>query len=28
VLILLCVLVIAIFFVKFLGARQPEGGNA
>lgn len=28
VLIFLCVLVIAIFFVKFLGARQPEGGNA
>jgi multiple sugar transport system permease protein len=25
VLIFLCVLVIAIFFVKFLGARQPEG---
>ncbi|MBN8870030.1 MAG: sugar ABC transporter permease [Solirubrobacterales bacterium] len=28
VLIFLCVLVIAIFFVKFLGARQPEGSNA
>lgn len=28
VLIFLCVLVIAIFFVRFLGARQPEGGRA
>jgi len=28
VLIFLCVLVIAVFFVRFLGARQPEGGKA
>lgn len=28
VLIFLCVLVIAVFFVKFLGARQPEGEKA
>ena len=28
VLIFICVLFIAVFFVKFLGARQPDGGRA